>query len=189
MFSLAGVAVTRLGSVPPGSPSDEPLVLRTSRSEGGWLEWDGSRIRLGYTDTTFAWLRPSSSGVLPKYRAEEVARTGTRPASSVPESPGSVAEIAAVATEGNRMERLYFLDEASRYLAVIPAIGLAEDDVAELARRAGVGFCVYWISVGPRLPAGRRPPVAGLRYLQGKLSPEEVCEAVFPLSVRNQQAS
>jgi hypothetical protein len=129
VFGLEGVTVTGLGSVPPGDSSVDSLELRPSKRGGpplsrwsrtGRLGWDGQLLTVESAAGDVVRLRPSGDGVQPGYRADEVARTGVRPSPALTECPSAVVEIAAVAVEGQRMQRLLFLDEASRCLAVTP---------------------------------------------------------------------
>lgn len=149
------------------------------------IRWDGRKFVLSGYNRYNVSLPASGGGVHPDFRAEEVARTRNRPPTPTDHSPASVVEIAAVAVEGYRMEWLYFLDEASRRLTAYPVAGLTEDGLAGLARHVGIGFCVYWISLGEYGEQYRGS--GGLRYEQGRISPLEVIDAVFPESARWQE--
>jgi hypothetical protein len=88
------------------------------------------------------------------------------------ECPAAVAEMAAVALGSGPMWRLYFLDEESRELAAIPAAGLSEDILVELAEHAGIVFRVYAFGVG-----------SGSGFGPGT-DPARRCEVLFPRSAR-----
>lgn len=176
-ISRVDVTVTELRA--GGEPSRQTLKVQPVSPprpnkpfwyRGGGLTWDGTVIR-AYGNGDVAQWRTVPGGVRPGFGAEEVAEAGIRPAASG-ECPSEVVEIAGVglkeALRTHPIRRLYLLDEESRHLAVLPFLGLHEDEIGELAERAGVPF---------------------RRYALAHTAPfHKLCEALFPASAQAWQA-
>lgn len=132
------------------------------------IAFDGTSLRVAGEDGFEPGLSVRRGGLRPGFAAHEVAAARCRPMTSG-ECPAEVAEIAAVALGPGRIRRLYFLDEESRELAAIPAAGLSEDILVELAEHAGIVFRVYAFGA-----------VTGT-------DPDRRCEVLFPRSARRRK--
>jgi hypothetical protein len=181
IFGFYDVSVTVVRSSRGGRSGQEmtvapvgPRRLRPGWFDHGRLQWDGASLTaVGENGASASW-RPKRGGLEPGFGAETVSRTKRRPTASG-ECPDTVAEIAAVALKSGPPRRIYFLDQESHHLAVLPMLGLAEADVAALAARAGVDFRVYSLVTGdPLVPLDSVPPDA-------------LCEVLFPRSARRRK--
>jgi hypothetical protein len=79
-----------------------------------------------------------------------------------------VAAIASVGLAGRHVHRIYLLDAESRAFGWIPAPNFAEAEVVAVAAAAGVAYLRYVITL------------AGFSSL--RVTPEKVCEGIFPKS-------
>lgn len=139
--------------------------------------WNGQKVVVpGWRGkaTSVQWF-PQPGGFLPGFDPADVARAGVRPAPSG-ECPSRIAAIATVGLAGHHVSRLYFLDAECHDLLhsctrLSPEIerGL-EDDLISVADSAGIAYRRYALTLA--------------RYSSLRVSPEKVCDVLFPRSAR-----
>jgi hypothetical protein len=66
---------------------------------------------------------------------------------------------------GRHLQRIIILDPEARSLGWIPALGLAQDDLIELTKAAGISYRSYGITLA--------------RFTSLQVSPSALCEALF----------
>lgn len=136
------------------------------------VSWNGQKVGVtGWrgTVTQFVQWSPEPGGLREGFDPADVARAGVRPTTSG-ECPSRIAAIAAVGLAGHHVSRVYFLDAESRDLGWIPAPGLTEDNLVQVAEAAGIAYRRYVLTLA--------------KFSSLRVMPDGLCEILFPRSAR-----
>jgi hypothetical protein len=160
----------RLVPVPPRGKYPFPYrstLFATWYSQGA-IEWDRQHVTVTGTKGSAAWA-PDHGGLRPGFEALEVFRAGRRPAGSG-YCLARVAAIATVGLAGRSLQRIVFLDAATRGLGWLPAYYFHEDDVIGFAGAAGIAYRSYAFTFE--------------HFSSMQVSPSMLCDALFTRSAR-----
>lgn len=186
IFSQEDVSVTlatAIAGVRPGRPVR--AIGDTGRQKAGYRQsldsipldsaivWDGTRLTVAGPNGRMAGWVPERGGLRPGFDAVSVAAAQARPPEEgetgrTGQTLDRVAAIAAVGLAGRHVHRIYLLDAESRALGWLPAPNFAEAEVSAVAAAAGIAYLRYVITLA--------------HFASLRVSPEGLCEAIFPAS-------
>lgn len=168
----AGAQPRRLVPTRPGGNRGRATSGRPSSYDGtpvgqwyafGGLRWSGRTLSVTGPRGTGIW-HPAPGGLRPGFEVEEIFQGGQRPLGTG-ECHFGVAALITVGLAGRHLQRIFILDPEARSLGWIPTFGLAENDLIEFTKAAGISYRSYGITL------------SGFTSLQA--SPAALCEALF----------
>lgn len=187
LFTTPGISVTLVKAVDAASADAEPRRLIPARPSGdrsratssrpnsydetpigqwyasGGLHWSGGSLSVTGPRGQGIWY-PARGGLRPGFEVAEIFQAGQRPVGTG-ECHFGVAALAAVGLAGRHLQRIIILDPEARSLGWIPTLGLAENDLIELTKAAGISYRSYGITLA--------------RFTSLQVSPAGLCEALF----------